>query len=110
MASKPSSTNTDQDDDGGHIATTVATEESTHHIRQNPTSASSPSSSPSPHSRARDVYVFSEENFRNPDIPSGLNVLDVPLTLATEQSLEGYGKLMSAPDDLTVEKGWFKVD
>lgn len=54
-------------------------------------------------------FVFTPENFRNPSIPSGLNVLDVPLVLATPSSLLGYGYILDSPDDYTTEKGNFEI-
>ena len=37
-------------------------------------------------------FTFSAANFRDPKLPHGLTVLDVPCELATEQSLAGYGR------------------
>merc|ERR1711936_1095976 len=54
-------------------------------------------------------FIFTEENFRNPKLPSGLSIVDVPLVLATEQSLQGYGAIVDDPDDFTVEKGTFEI-
>ena len=38
-------------------------------------------------------FVFSEENFRAPKLPSNLNIVDVPLVLATDENLKGFGKV-----------------
>ena len=54
--------------------------------------------------RPEETYVFTEENFRNPDIPEGLDVLDVPLQLATDEALKGLGFVISSADERTVEK------
>eukprot|EP00039_Didymoeca_costata_P016967 m.310430 g.310430 ORF g.310430 m.310430 type:complete len:256 (-) comp16476_c2_seq12:3284-4051(-) len=54
-------------------------------------------------------FVFSEENFRDPKLPSGLHVLDVPLTLATEESLRGYGHIIQSRDERTVENQNFEI-
>ena len=55
------------------------------------------------------LYIFTEENFRNPDIPAGLEVLDVPLVPATDEALKGFGFIISAADEVTVEKGNFEI-
>ena len=34
-------------------------------------------------------FIFTEKNFQNPKLPSGLEILDIPLVEATEQNLEG---------------------
>ena len=34
-------------------------------------------------------FVFTSENFRKPDLPRNLKVLDVPLEVATDEALEG---------------------
>jgi hypothetical protein len=40
------------------------------------------------------AFAFTEENFKNPQLPHGLEVLDVPLVLGTAESLKGFGKLI----------------
>ena len=59
--------------------------------------------------RPEETYVFTEENFRNPDIPEGLDVLDVPLQLATDEALKGLGFVISSADERTVEKKNFEI-
>ena len=54
-------------------------------------------------------FVFTAENFRNPELPSGLDIVDVPLVEATKESLEGYGVIVEDPEDFTVEKGTFEI-
>jgi len=54
-------------------------------------------------------FVFTEENFRNPSLPAGLNIVDVPLLEATNESLEGYGVVVDDPEDYTVAKGTFEI-
>ena len=54
-------------------------------------------------------FVFSEENFVNPNLPKGLKVLDIKLVKATEKSLKGFGKLFSSQDELTVDKKNFEI-
>merc|ERR1719334_2607652 len=54
-------------------------------------------------------FVFTPENFRNPKLPSGLNIIDVPLVEATDEVLEGYGAIVHNPDEFTVEKGTFEI-
>ncbi|GMH95917.1 hypothetical protein TrVE_jg11881 [Triparma verrucosa] len=54
-------------------------------------------------------FVFSEENFRAPKLPSNLNIVDVPLVLATDENLKGFGKIISHPDEITCEKKNFEI-
>ena len=58
---------------------------------------------------APEKFVFTAENFRNPELPSGLNIVDVPLVEATKESLEGYGLIVDDPEDFTVQKGTFEI-
>jgi len=60
-------------------------------------------------SQLSEKFVFTEENFRNPKLPLGLEVLDIPLVEATDQNLEGFGKIIDNPDDWTVEKKTFEI-
>ena len=55
------------------------------------------------------AFTFTPENFRDPELPHGLRVLDVPCTLATNESLAGYGCLISEVDERTVERGNFEI-
>ncbi|KAJ1429877.1 RmlC-like cupin domain-containing protein [Ochromonadaceae sp. CCMP2298] len=57
----------------------------------------------------KEPFVFSSENFRSPDLPHDLDVIDVPLVAATDESLEGYGKLVRSVDEYTVQKGNFEI-
>ena len=52
-------------------------------------------------------FVFTSENFTNPDLPSGLKVVDVPLLEATDANLEGFGHVLHSADERTVENGNF---
>ena len=54
--------------------------------------------------KASTDFVFNEENFRKPALPAGLNILDVPLVMATPETLQGFGKLISSEGELTTEK------
>eukprot|EP00941_MAST-03F_sp_MAST-3F-sp1_P002829 g2829.t1 len=56
-------------------------------------------------------YHFSESNVSNPELTGleELEVIDVPLVEATDESLKGYGKLVNSPDELTVENGNFEI-
>ena len=45
-------------------------------------------------------FTFSAENFRDPKLPHGLCVRDVPLMQATEENLRGYGRLISSADEV----------
>ena len=54
-------------------------------------------------------FVFTEENFQNPKLPTGLKVLDVPLEIATDESLQGYGRLIHSRDEISVSEGNFEI-
>jgi hypothetical protein len=60
-------------------------------------------------SSAASSFVFTPDNFTDPKLPSGLTVIDAPLTLATEESLAGYGRLVNSADEFTVEKKNFEI-
>ncbi len=55
-------------------------------------------------------------DYLNPDVPMELPWVDVPLVKATNESLKGYGKLVSDYEDYPIEivrwpaKGWRPVD
>lgn len=55
------------------------------------------------------AFVFTEDNFRNPELPPNLKVLDVPLEVATDASLQGYGKLIHSRDEICVKEGNFEI-
>ena len=42
-------------------------------------------------------------NYLNPGIPSGLNRVRIPILEANEQSLSGYGCLVTDPDEVEIE-------
>lgn len=54
-------------------------------------------------------FVFSPKNFIAPCLPSGLKVIDIPLKLATEENLKGFGHIVHYTDEFTVEKGNFEI-
>ncbi|GMI26139.1 hypothetical protein TeGR_g11719 [Tetraparma gracilis] len=54
-------------------------------------------------------FVFSEENFRAPALPTGLKVHDVPLVEATDESLLGFGKVLSSADEISCENRNFEI-
>jgi len=54
-------------------------------------------------------FVFSSDNFVDPKLPTGLNVLEVPLEEATNESLKGLGWLVNSADEFTVEKKNFEI-
>ena len=54
--------------------------------------------------------VFTPETFSNPELPEGLALLDVPLTLATDESLKGFGRIVHSADEFTTEKGNFEIE
>ena len=56
-----------------------------------------------------EAFVFTAENFSNPDLPSGLQVVDVPLLEATDENLAGFGYVLHSADERTVEKGNFEI-
>ena len=59
--------------------------------------------------RRLSTFTFTAENFRDPALPHGLSVLDVPVVEATNETLAGYGRLMSAADEFTIEKRNFEI-
>lgn len=54
-------------------------------------------------------FVFTSENFQDPKLPAGLSTIDVPVTEATEQSLDGFGHLVHSPDDFTTAAKTFEI-
>lgn len=58
---------------------------------------------------AAEGFVFTAENFSNPELPHGLHVVDVPLVEATDEALEGFGCIIHSADERTVEKGNFEI-
>ena len=65
-----------------------------------------PTPSPAP---APAPFEFTEENFRAPSLPHNLCIHNVPLTLATDASLQGFGKIISSPDEISVENKNFEI-
>jgi ureidoglycolate lyase len=59
--------------------------------------------------RALSPFEFTPESIRDPKLRSNLRVLDVPCVPATEQSLQGFGHLISSADERTVERGNFEI-
>ena len=57
-------------------------------------------------SQTSEAFVFSPENFQNPDLPKGLNVIEVPVVEANDKNIEGFGKLVEHPDDFVVGNGF----
>ena len=53
-----------------------------------------------------EVFVFSPENFQNPELPDNLRVVDVPVCEANEESLDGFGKLVHDPNDFVTGNGF----
>jgi hypothetical protein len=55
-------------------------------------------------------------DYLNPDLPADLRIVPMPVVDATAESLEGYGKLVSQPENFNVEivrwpaTGWRPVD
>eukprot|EP00938_MAST-03A_sp_MAST-3A-sp1_P004640 g4640.t1 len=53
-----------------------------------------------------EAFVFSPENFQNPELPDNLRVVDVPVCEANEESLDGFGKLVHDPNDFVTGNGF----
>ncbi len=55
-------------------------------------------------------------NYLNPDLPTGLRIVDMPVVDATAETLQGYGQLVDDPEKCKVEivrwpaAGWRTVD
>ena len=54
-------------------------------------------------------FAFTAKNFRDPSLLHGLNVLDVPCADATDETLEGYGHLISSADERSVANANFEI-
>ena len=55
--------------------------------------------------------MFTASNFKNPQLPSNLCVVDVPLTVAhSDAELEGFGWLVEDLADFTAERRTFEVE
>lgn len=54
-------------------------------------------------------FVFTSENFQAPKLLAGLTVVDVPVELATEESLKDYGFLVKSPADFTTSAKTFEI-
>jgi hypothetical protein len=50
-----------------------------------------------------------EITYQRPKIASTVEVHDVPIVRATDESLGGYGKLVDDPENFTVENGSFEI-
>ena len=61
------------------------------------------------HTKNHTPFIFSPENFRKPQLPSGLKVIDIPLERATDKGLKGFGYLVRNRDEFQVEKGNFEI-
>ena len=68
-------------------------------------SSTIPTTTPPTATTPQPSFLFSEENFRKPQLPTGLEVVDVPLVVATDESLKGFGRILHSPDDALVEDG-----
>jgi hypothetical protein len=58
---------------------------------------------------SKEVFAFTPENFIDPKLPHGLSIVDVAVTLATDESLKGYGYLVRYQDEYTTEKKNFEI-
>ena len=61
------------------------------------------------HAENKTPFIFSPENFRKPQLPHALKVVDVPLEEATDDNLKGFGHLVRSRDEFQVEKGNFEI-
>ena len=61
-------------------------------------------------SSTEEPFVFTKENFLAPKLPCGLQILDVPLVLATDESLKGFGRIVQDPDEFTTSKNNFEIE
>ena len=59
--------------------------------------------------KAKNPFIFSPENFRKPQLPSGLKTINIPLERATDENLKGFGYLVRGRDEFHVEKGNFEI-
>ena len=50
-----------------------------------------------------------EVTYQSPQIPSAVDVHDVPIVKATDESLKGYGCLVDDPQNFTIENGSFEI-
>ena len=55
------------------------------------------------------TFVFSSENFRDPQLPAGLQVLEVPVATASNESLSGYGCIVNNPNDFIASNKTFEI-
>ena len=60
-------------------------------------------------STAPSDFVFSPENFVNPNLPSGLAVLEVEAVQATPESMKGFGYVVDDPNDFLCDNGTFEI-
>ncbi len=58
---------------------------------------------------AHPTFVFTPDNFKAPKLPHNLEIIDVPLVMATDENLEGYGYVIHSADERTVEKKNFEI-
>lgn len=60
--------------------------------------------------RTQGSFTFTPANFRAPDLPSGLDILEVQLIVVQADSdLEGFGKLVHAEHEISVDNGNFEI-
>ena len=55
------------------------------------------------------AFVFSPENFVDPKLPADLEQIDVPLRVATDESLKAFGRLIHSSDEVTTQLGNFEI-
>ncbi len=54
-------------------------------------------------------HTIDRETYLNPPVPTGVDLPQVPLVEATDESLKEVGCIVENPDDFTVENGRFEI-
>lgn len=54
-------------------------------------------------------FIFSSENFQAPQLPSNLKIVDVPVSVATDETLNGFGYLVRSIDEFTTTNKKFEI-
>merc|ERR1719291_577249 len=55
------------------------------------------------------AFEFTPDTFPAPKLPSNLQIVDVPLEAATDESLDGLGCIVHDPDEFTTAKNNFEI-
>ena len=54
-------------------------------------------------------FIFTEENFVKPNLPANLDIYDIQLQDATEESMKGYGHLINSLDEISIKNKNFEI-